>query len=841
MHPYGDNAEHYWSAGWRGILPLPPNRKEPPPYGYTGANGEWPSFADVFAWAEENPSANIALRLPSNVLGIDVDCYSGKVGRRTLDNAISRWGPLPLTWVSTSRDDGVSGIYLFRVPDDLRWPGEVGPAIELIQRRHRYMVAPPSVHPSGKPYGWIDPDGYPREQHPPNIDELPWLPDSWVHGLTLGELAHDVSKVWVTNEQVAAWIGAAPSGPLCGQVKAAVVATTGRLRESQRSRHETATRGVMRLAHLGSEGHHGAAEALGIVHGVFMAVATLGAGARAPETAGAEWERIVYGAIGVVMPQGFDEYDPCTNPLGVKPPSVSGIPSTIAAPNTELLSGEVDNVKVRSATNGAVDIDIELAHDSAPQEIVDKEIDGKRDGQQEAKEGRKEFNPVPDEIPMVPSGGGHKVINEPLHDGSTDSTAHDSFSVPSAENNNADGGSDDNNVNPHDDLHEQTLADNPELAFMLEQQLLRQRASQMAREILEREKAAATFRVPPSLRTLTDELAVPDEEALWTISEVLPEGANVLLTAQYKTGKTTLVNHTAKALSDGVDFLGRFLVYPTTHVVALWNYEVSAGMYRRWLRDLLIKNADSISLLNLRGYSLPLLVPTVQDFAVEWLISRRVNTWVVDPAARAMPGMDENSNVEVGQFLDMLDTIKKRAGVQNLILVTHTGRAEMAIGKERARGATRFDDWADVRWLLTKDDDGHRYFRATGRDVETDEYRLWFEPLTRGLTASDDGRPPKPTGNPTKVTDGAIADAIVRAVRDVPGQTLRTIEQNVRANMKCRATRVYDMVKALESQGVIVGIEGARGSRHIYPPDVARALSDRFPTASPTASRPETS
>jgi hypothetical protein len=751
VHPYGDNAEHYWSAGWRGILPLPSNRKEPPPYGYTGANGEWPSFADVFAWAEENPSANIGLRLPSNVLGVDVDCYSGKVGRRTLDNAISRWGPLPLTWVSTSRDDGVSGIYLFRVPDDLRWPGEVGPAIELIQRRHRYMVAPPSVHPSGRVYGWIDPDGYPREQHPPNIDELPWLPDSWVHGLTLGELAHDVSKVWVTNEQVAAWIGAAPSGPLCGQIKAAVVATTGRLRESQHSRHETATRGVMRLAHLGSEGHHGAAEALGIVHGVFMAVATLGAGARSPEAAAAEWERIVYGAIGVVMPQGFDEYDPCTNPLGVQ------------VPNNDLLNS-----------------DNRQAHE-----------------EQEPKK----LESVPEQIPTVPIDGGVQLIEEPPHDGPTDSITH-----------------------------EQTLADNPELAFMLEQQLLRQRASQMAREILEREKAAATFRVPPSLRTLADELAVPDEEALWTISEVLPEGANVLLTAQYKTGKTTLVNHTAKALSDGVDFLGRFLVYPTSHVVALWNYEVSAGMYRRWLRDLLIKNADSISVLNLRGYSLPLLVPTVQDFAVEWLMSRRVNTWIVDPAARAMPGMDENSNVEVGQFLDMLDTIKKRAGVQNLILVTHTGRAEMAIGKERARGATRFDDWADVRWLLTKDDDGHRYFRATGRDVDTDEYRLWFEPLTRGLTATDDERPPKPTGNPTKLTDGALADLIIRLVRDVPGQTIRTIEQNVRSQVKVRNSRIYEVVKALESQRVITGIDGARGARHMYPPDVAASLPpDHFP------------
>ncbi len=71
---------------------------------------------------------------------------------------------------------------------------------------------------------------------------------------------------------------------------------------------------------------------------------------------------------------------------------------------------------------------------------------------------------------------------------------------------------------------------------------------------------------------------------------------------------------------------------------------------------------------------------------------------------------------------------------------THTGRAAMDVGSERARGATRLDDWADVRWLLTRgtgEDIDNRYFRATGRDVETDEGVLEYNPLTRGLALVD--------------------------------------------------------------------------------------------------------
>lgn len=268
------------------------------------------------------------------------------------------------------------------------------------------------------------------------------------------------------------------------------------------------------------------------------------------------------------------------------------------------------------------------------------------------------------------------------------------------------------------------------------QEAERLRIRRAAEHAINAEEVAKTWREPPYRTTLTEELAIPDEPVTYLIDEILPTGGNVLLTAQYKTGKTTLVNAVARSLADQQKFLNK---YDTSHEkgrIALWNYEVDERQYRRWLREVRIENTNKVSVLNLRGYRMPLLVSHVEDWVVNWLETHEITTWIVDPFARAFvgSGKSENDNTEVGEFLDTLDVIKDRAGVSELILPTHTGRAEMDKGEERARGATRLDDWADVRWLLTKDEHDIRYFRATGRDVDTDEERLNYNETTRSLT-----------------------------------------------------------------------------------------------------------
>jgi hypothetical protein len=49
----------------------------------------------MYAWADEEPDGNIAVRLGDTVIGIDVDDYDGKGGGKTLAEAQRRWGALP--------------------------------------------------------------------------------------------------------------------------------------------------------------------------------------------------------------------------------------------------------------------------------------------------------------------------------------------------------------------------------------------------------------------------------------------------------------------------------------------------------------------------------------------------------------------------------------------------------------------------------------------------------------------------------------------------------------------------------------------------------------------------
>lgn len=272
-----------------------------------------------------------------------------------------------------------------------------------------------------------------------------------------------------------------------------------------------------------------------------------------------------------------------------------------------------------------------------------------------------------------------------------------------------------------------------EIDYLTQQEIKVARAKRTAKKLLDQEEAAQNYHTPTYVRCLSDELKLPIEEVKWTIKDIFPTGANVTLTAQYKAGKTTLINSLARSLADNTKFLNYFDQPDHKGRVVIFNYEVSENQYRRWMNDVAIENSDKITLVHLRGKRLPLIVNRVEDLVVSILKDLDAQTWILDPFARAFTGCgDENSNSDVGVFLDTLDVIKERAGVSNLVLPVHTGRAQEN-GVDRARGATRLDDWADVRWLLKKTQDG-RFFSADGRDVLQDEQQLTFDEGTRSLT-----------------------------------------------------------------------------------------------------------
>jgi hypothetical protein len=277
----------------------------------------------------------------------------------------------------------------------------------------------------------------------------------------------------------------------------------------------------------------------------------------------------------------------------------------------------------------------------------------------------------------------------------------------------------------------QAVRDADDLAREVRYLKLRRQAT----KVVEADEHAAAWKRPIEYGTLADELELPELPVTYRVDRVLPTGANVVLTAQYKTGKTTLMNHLVRCLADGEEFLGKYPIGPLDGRVGVFNYEVSEAQYRRWMRDVGVRNPGRVALLHLRGKRLPLAVREIEEYVTDWLKRHEIQAWVLDPYARALIGSgEENDNSAVGAFLDTLDVIKANAGVEELAMAAHTGRYEQTAGEERARGATRIDDWPDVRWILTREKEGdRRYLKCTGRDVEEAEQALAYDPQTRAL------------------------------------------------------------------------------------------------------------
>lgn len=221
-----------------------------------------------------------------------------------------------------------------------------------------------------------------------------------------------------------------------------------------------------------------------------------------------------------------------------------------------------------------------------------------------------------------------------------------------------------------------------------------------------------------------------------------------MLTAGYKVGKTTLMGNLVKSLADDEPFLGEFDTHFDTGTIAYLNYELDADTFREWMRDIGVVNTDRVTApLHLRGFSLPFWVLSMHDRTCEWLRENAVAFIIFDPTARAWHGLvdNENDNSQVGAFCVAVDELKRQAGIQDCLLAAHTGRAEHLEGAERARGATRLEDWADALWYLEKDKHGTRSLRAMGRDVELEATVLDYDIGTRilcstGRTRAEDKR-----------------------------------------------------------------------------------------------------
>jgi hypothetical protein len=262
----------YHQLGWAPIK-LKAGTKFPPPAGFTGHDGADPSYPDMMAWAEEEPGGNLAIRLPADVIGIDVDAYDNKTGATTIAEAEKRWGRLPYSPRSTSRNgDRISGIRLYRIPagvelrDRIEFP-ELGIGdVEICQRHHRYVMCWPSIHAkTGRTYQWLGIDSTTLE--PPYPADIPDLPPRWLEALTK-PAHHDGAEVG-SGEPPYNVRGALTEGEPTRRVAAklgeAILACAGT------SRHDHTRDNVLALLRYGKQGDTGVLPALKALQKVFVA------------------------------------------------------------------------------------------------------------------------------------------------------------------------------------------------------------------------------------------------------------------------------------------------------------------------------------------------------------------------------------------------------------------------------------------------------------------------------------------------------------------------------------------------------------------------------------------
>lgn len=354
--PFAAAFDDYHAKGWTGTLPLPYRKKKSPPPDFTGYDGKYPSYADLYTWADDGPQ-NICQRMRADVVGIDVDAYGGKDGAITLQRCVQAFGALPATYMTTSRDDGISGIRYFRVPEGTKLLSSLA-GIEFIQRHHRYAVVWPSLHPdTGQAYRWVNEITGEVDCDIPAVDDLPPLPPLWLDGLRDDRAAS--TKADLDSKQLEDVLHGFPVGTPCEHIlKAAGKAVEGT------SRHDAYNAAVLAVCRYARRGCPGGQTVIKRLHKAFVAEISAPGERATPGEAEAEWRRCLSGALALVVDD--DQGTQCVDA------------ATTDWLNTEQATPPLDDDEVERTSWWPKDLGPVLAgHDPEPEPEFLQRLDGK--------------------------------------------------------------------------------------------------------------------------------------------------------------------------------------------------------------------------------------------------------------------------------------------------------------------------------------------------------------------------------------------------------------------------------------------------------------------------------
>lgn len=220
-----DSALQYAGRGWR-VFSL--NGKVP----FKGTRGFKDATTDaaaIEAWWRRWPHANIGIATGNHnnnghsggpgLVVLDVD---GTEGLAELKALVAKHGPLPATLAARTGN----GLHLYFVGDGVRSSAR---GKLHVRGTGGYVVAPPSVHPSGRIYAWID----------PALTVAP-LPDWLKEWMTSGSGQKDNSPVKVTANRLPAYLAGLPMRGLALVALQSIKATESTWSPQEQNRIESA-------------------------------------------------------------------------------------------------------------------------------------------------------------------------------------------------------------------------------------------------------------------------------------------------------------------------------------------------------------------------------------------------------------------------------------------------------------------------------------------------------------------------------------------------------------------------------------------------------------------------
>lgn len=261
--PYAISAHAYLTAGFS---PLPAKGKLLLVTGVSGIDGRMATAHDVSRWADEYADADVVLRLPTDVIGLDVDAYKDNL--EALAKLERRHGKLPETWNADSRG-GDGGKLLYRVPlRDSKWKSDIG-GITTIQHTHRYVLVAPSYNEKSESVvKWYHGLGGPEiVDEIPDVADLPMLPAAWVAELLYAERYRQTTKTNPTDFDIFTLF---TQGAPCEFMNKLIDYGEATLRGAYTSGlHDAGLHVIGRVLRAGCNGHTGVETALNQLERIF--------------------------------------------------------------------------------------------------------------------------------------------------------------------------------------------------------------------------------------------------------------------------------------------------------------------------------------------------------------------------------------------------------------------------------------------------------------------------------------------------------------------------------------------------------------------------------------------